>query len=206
MSEGANGEVRPLARSKAEVERSQPKRKHKSKSKGKGKGKNRGKSKEKRGHKDFVVRRLKPEEKELLYRTRPDLQISTDWAQRYYSNPSIADDDDEEGDMSWIESGESGNRLCGPNAFGVSLQCSGFLAMALLFVLVTLLLCLLKWLVGDDGDQYANMMGPLEQRGRGGAGNFVNSHGVHVGRNNGDGAHLRGGLNGHGRSLDDYFR
>ena len=102
--------------------------------------------------------------------------------------------------MSWIESGESGNRLCGPNAFGVSLQCSGFLAMALLFVLVTILLCLLKWLVGDDGDQYANMMGPLEQRGRGGAGNFVNSHG------SGDGAHLRGALNGHERSRDDYFR
>ena len=153
------------------------------------------------------MRRLEPEEKEVLYRMRPDLKISTDWAQRYYSNPALDDEEDEDGDMSWLDSDDARARLCGPNAFGVSLQCSGFLAMALLFVLVVVLLCLLKWLVGSDGDTYANMMGPLEQRGgRGDAGvggeggrvsNFVSAH-------NNAHMHLRGGLN-HPRSRDDYF-
>ena len=108
-----------------------------------------------RGHKDFVVRRLKPEEKESLYQSRPDLQISTDWAARYYNTA------DEDEDLDWVDGCYNGNRrrVCGPDVFGVSFQCSGWLAMMLLLMLVLLLLAVLKHLVGDDGRAY-NSLGP----------------------------------------------
>lgn len=146
---GAAGDV-PAALSPSKLKKARRKER-----KAKRKAKKRQKALQ-RGHKDFVVRRLKPEEKESLYQSRPDLQISTDWAARYYST---AEDDE---DLDWIDSYggcSRRSRHCGPDVFGVSFQCSGWLAMVLLLMLVLLLLSVLKRLVGDEGPAY-NSLGP----------------------------------------------